>query len=159
MNNTSELRLIGMKYIDLKHHINNLSGMKDKLQDEQDKSMKFLITMAERHFTKLTPLFVNKVHINSVLKKYIRDNVEFHLMDDGKIKDIDKVSGAIIKDIENHYNKLIVASKREDSKHNRIIEKSELIRFFRSNTDQLKLFLELLNLLRDIKLTSVKRVV
>lgn len=154
--NTSEVKLIGLKYPELKRYIDNLSMMKEKLKDDGDKSLKYSITLVERQFKMIAPLFINKMHINNVLRKYIKDNVENHLDAYGKIKDVNKLASIIIKDIENHYNKLILSSKREDSKHNRIVEKGELVRFFRSNADQLRLFLELLNLLRDIKLTAVK---
>lgn len=155
--NTSEIKLIGLKYAELKRHIDNLCELKDKLKDDNEKNLKNSIINVERHFSKITPMFINKIHISNTLKKYIRDAVEDHISTVGKITNIDKLSVSIVKDIENHYNKLILASKRDDSRHNRIVEKSDLIRFFRTNTDQLKLFLELLNLLRDVKLTSAKK--
>jgi len=155
--NTSEVNLIGLKYNDLKRHIDNLSELKSNLKDENEKTLKHSITLVERHFSKITPLFVNKIHISNTLKKHVKECAEDHLSNSGKISNIDGISTIIVKEIEAHYNKLILSSKRDDSRHNRIVEKSELIRFFRTNTEQLKMFLELLNLLRDVKLTATKK--
>lgn len=48
-------------------------------------------------------------------------------------------------------------AKKEDTKKKRIIEKNEIMRFFRTNAAQLKFIFDLMNLINEAKLFIVRK--
>lgn len=63
----------------------------------------------------------------------------------------------MIINIENKLNENIASAKKSDTRLKREKEKSTVLRFFKSNKDQLKLILDLQNLLVDAKLMVVRK--
>jgi len=63
----------------------------------------------------------------------------------------------LIQYVENKLNKEILAAKKEDTKSKRIKEKSEVMRFYRSNYIALTHIFELMNLIVDAKLMIIRK--
>ena len=61
------------------------------------------------------------------------------------------------KFIEQELNKHILSSKRVDTKQNRVVEKSAVVRFLRSNAKQIKNLFDLANMIIDLKYDMEKR--
>jgi hypothetical protein len=63
----------------------------------------------------------------------------------------------LIKWIEDRLNKEILAAKKDETKKRRQQEKTELMRFYRSNAGQIKLIFDLHNRIVDAKIMIVRK--
>jgi hypothetical protein len=73
------------------------------------------------------------------------------------IKDTSRHTMELIKWIEDRLNKEILAAKKDETKKRRQQEKTELMRFYRSNAGQIKLIFDLHNLIVDAKIMVVRK--
>ena len=68
-----------------------------------------------------------------------------------QIRDTGRHTVELIKWVEDKLNKSIIEAKRADTKKNRQAEKTEVMRFYRNNINQLKLIFDLMNLIVEAK--------
>jgi hypothetical protein len=73
------------------------------------------------------------------------------------IKDTSRHTMELIRWIEDRLNKEILAAKKDETKKRRQQEKTELMRFYRSNAGQIKLIFDLHNLIVDAKIMVVRK--
>ena len=86
----TEKRLIGLSYKELSGFISELSKMKHELKDESDKKLKYSVSDIEKQFSKIDPMFINKLAVSRTVLHYIRHFTDSRLDSNGKIKDVDK---------------------------------------------------------------------
>ena len=108
-------------------------------------------------FRQLQPAVVNHIAINDTLK------IQIKAYNNSKVRAGEKITNTrthvlgLIQHIEDKANKEIAAAKREDTKHNRLLEKKELMSFYRGNAAQLKLILDIQNLIVDAKTMIIRK--
>ena len=74
-----------------------------------------------------------------------------------KIKNTTSHTNELIKTIENKLNQGVLEAKLEKTKTRKIAEKNELMRFYRSNANELKKIFDLQNLIVDAKLMVIRK--
>jgi hypothetical protein len=67
------------------------------------------------------------------------------------------VCSSDLKWVEDRLNKEIIAAKKADTKEKRIKEKTEVMRFYRTNAAQLKNIFDLMNLIIEAKLMIIRK--
>jgi maltoporin len=151
----NEKKLFDVSHAEIQSMMEKLLLEQSKITD--DNELKYLISDTLKEFEKLNPMFINKLYTNRTIARQVKKHVELKSDSDGKIRDTIMFTSEMIKKVEQKYNKLILAAKRDDSKSNRLKIKSEVMRFLKNNALQLKVLLDLRNLLIDIKQHVIKR--
>jgi maltoporin len=151
----NEKKLFDVSHAEIQSMMEKLLQEQSKINDDVD--LKYLISDTLKEFQKLNPMFINKLYTNRTIARQVKKHVELKSDSDGKIRDTIMFTSEMIKKIEQKYNKLILAAKRDDSKTNRLKIKSEIMRFLKNNALQLKVLLDLRNKLIDIKQHVIKR--
>lgn len=151
----NEKKLFDVSHAEIQSMMEKLLSEQSKITD--DNELKYLISDTLKEFEKLNPMFINKLYTNRTIARQVKKHVELKSDSDGKIRDTIMFTSEMIKKVEQKYNKLILAAKRDDSKSNRLKIKSEVMRFLKNNALQLKVLLDLRNLLIDIKQHVIKR--
>ena len=100
---------------------------------------------------------INHIAISETLK------IQIKAFNNSKVRAGEKITNTrahvigLIQHIEDKANKEIAAAKREDTKRNRQLEKKELLSFFRGNAAQLKLILDIQNLIVEAKEMIIRK--
>jgi hypothetical protein len=125
--------------------------------EEETKQITGVLSDAGRLFQSINSLTLNKIASSDVYKTYIKTFNNAKVRQGEKITDTRRHTNELINWIEMKLNKEIQDAKKEDTKKKRITEKTEVMRFFRSNSSQLKLIFDLQNVLVVAKNMVVKK--
>ena len=106
-----------------------------------------LLVMARNKQSLITPAFSNQLVVTTRYKNYIKDIVP----DEGAIINCRDMVLGIIYTVEQDMNKRILSAKEPQTKRNRMFEKTEVMKFFKSNYANMVTLLELYNLFISIK--------
>jgi hypothetical protein len=74
-----------------------------------------------------------------------------------EIRDTRAHVNGLMKWVEDKLNKEILAAKKADTKEKRIKEKTEVMRFYRTNAAQLKNVFDLMNMIIEAKLMIIRK--
>lgn len=127
----------------------NALELVDKYNEKTPKvGVDILLVMARNKLSLISPAFSNQLVVTSRYRNYIKD-----LMPEEGLPVIncrDLVLG-IIYNAEQDMNRRILSAKEPQTKHNRTFEKSEVMKFMKSNYANMVTLLELHNLFINIK--------
>lgn len=116
-----------------------------------------VLSQAGRVFQTINPLALNRISSSDVLNTQIKTFNNTKVRAGQKISNTQKHVSELIRWVEDKLNKEILSAKKEETKKKRIAEKSELIRFYRSNASQLAAIFDLMNLIVDAKIMIVRK--
>ena len=116
-----------------------------------------LLSQAGRTFQTINPLILNRISSSEIINLQIKTFNNTKVRAGQKITNTQQHVADLIRWVEEKLNKEILSAKREETKKKRIAEKSELIRFYRSNVVQLKNIFDLMNLIVDAKIIIVRK--
>jgi hypothetical protein len=74
-----------------------------------------------------------------------------------EIRDTRAHVNGLMKWVEDRLNKEIISAKKADTKEKRIKEKTEVMRFYRTNAAQLKNIFDLMNMIIEAKLMIIRK--
>jgi len=116
-----------------------------------------VLSQAGRVFQTIPALTLNRIAASDVFLNQIKTFNNTKVREGKKIADTRAHTQELINWVEARLNKEILAAKKEDTKQKRIKEKNEVMRFYRSNSVQLKLIFDLMNLIVDAKLMIIRK--
>lgn len=125
--------------------------------EDETKKITEVLSNAGRTFQSLNPPVLNRIATNDTLNLYVKTFNNTKVRAGEPIKNTQQHTTELIKWVEDKLNKEILASKKEETKKKRIAEKTEVMRFFRSNAAQLKLIFDLMNQIVDAKILVVRK--
>jgi hypothetical protein len=132
------------------------SGSASFTQDET-RQITTLLSIAGRTLQSIPALTLNRISSSETILTYIKTFNNTKVRQGKKIVDTRLHTLELIRWVEAKLNKDISDSKREETKKKRVAEKTEIMRFFRSNAVQLRSTFDLMNLLVDAKLMIVRK--
>jgi hypothetical protein len=116
-----------------------------------------VLSQAGRVFQTIPALTLNRIAASDVFLNQIKTFNNTKVREGKKIADTRAHTQELINWVEARLNKEILAAKKEDTKQKRIKEKNEVMRFYRSNSVQLKLIFDLMNMIVDAKLMVIRK--
>ena len=125
--------------------------------ETETKVISNLLTQSGRVFQTINPLILNRISSSEVINTQIKTFNNTKVRSGEKITNTQQHVTELIRWVEEKLNKEILSAKKEETKKKRIAEKSELIRFYRSNAAQLKVIFDLMNLIVDAKIIIVRK--
>lgn len=124
---------------------------------EETKKISEILSNAGRVLQSITPSVLNRISLNETFNIYVKTFNNTKVRAGEPIKNTQQHTAQLIKWIEDKLNKEILTAKKEDTRQKRIAEKSEVMRFFRGNSAQLKIIFDLMNLIVDAKVMIVRK--
>jgi hypothetical protein len=125
--------------------------------EEETQSLTAILSLAGRTFQTINPLTLNRLAASDVIRTYVKTFNNTKVREGVKIKDTNRHVLELIRWVEAKLNKDVADAKKEETKRKRIAEKTEVMRFFRTNAAQLKFIFDLQNYLIDAKLMVVRK--
>ena len=98
-----------------------------------------------------------EAEINDIILTYIKTFNNTKVREGLKIKDTRAHTAELIRWVEAKLNKDIADAKKAETKQKRVKEKTEIMRFFRGSTNELRNIFELMNQIVDAKNMIVKK--
>jgi len=124
---------------------------------QETKQITSLLSTSGRLLQTIPSLVLNRIAASEIYRTHIKT------FNNSKVRSGEKVVNTrvhtieMIKYIEDKLNKEILSAKREETKQKRIMEKNEIIRFFKSNSIHLQSIFDLMNIMVDAKNMIVKK--
>ena len=112
---------------------------------------------AGKTFGKINSMTLNRIAASDTILTYIKTFNNTKVRSGQAINDTAKHANELVKWIEEKYNKEIIAAKKEETKLKRQAEKNEMVRFFKSNLNELKNIFDLQNDLVEAKNMIIKK--
>lgn len=125
--------------------------------EQETKQITSILSQAGVLFSRMQSLTLNRIATSETIKTEIKTFNNSKVREGKKITDTTKHTVELVKWIEDKLNREILSAKREDTKKKRQEEKNEMMRFYRSNTTELKAIFDLQNLLVDAKNMIIKK--
>jgi hypothetical protein len=116
-----------------------------------------ILSDAGRIFNQLNALTLNRIASSEVYKIQIKTFNNTKVRAGEAIKNTALHTTQLIKWVEDRMNKEILSAKKSDTKEKRLIEKNEVMRFYRQSAEQIKLILDLQNKIVEAKLMIVNK--
>lgn len=116
-----------------------------------------ILSQAGRLFTTIPALTMNKISSSETYLTQIKTYNNTKVREGQEIRDTRAHVNGLMKYIEDKLNKEISAAKKEETKQKRIKEKTEVMRFYRTNAAQLKQIFDLMNLIIEAKLMIIRK--
>ena len=129
-----------------------LSGT-DLVTREEILSLSENIMKATRLLSSISSLTLNRISTSEKIKSQFKEYTELKR---NKLSDTN-ISNTYMKWVEQSLNSRILQSKRADSKHKRQIEKTEVLRFYRTNSKDIPLIFEFMSLIIEAKNMVVRK--
>lgn len=124
--------------------------------DKETQALTAILSQAGKVFQTINPITLNRIS-SGIFKEQIKTFNNTKIRAGQKITNTSQHVSELIKYIEDKLNKEILAAKKEDTKHKRIAEKNEVMRFYKSSSNQLKSVFDLMNLIVDAKLMIIRK--
>ena len=125
--------------------------------EEETKAVTKIVSDAGRLFQSINSLALNKIALSETILTEIKTYNNLKVRTGEKIANTKLHVSQLIRYMEDKYNKKIIEAKKEETKRKRQTEKNELMRFFRTNSSQLVLIFDLMNMIVDAKLMILKK--
>lgn len=119
--------------------------------EDETKKITAMLSEAGRVFQSINPLTLNKISSIEKILLQIKTFNNTKVRAGETIRDTRRHTAELIRWVEDKMNKNVLEAKRDDTKKNRLKEKNEVMRFYRTNANQLKLIFDLMNLIVDAK--------
>ena len=116
-----------------------------------------ILSQAGRLFTTIPALTMNKISSSETYLTQIKTYNNTKGREGQEIRDTRAHVNGLMKYIEDKLNKEISAAKKEETKQKRIKEKTEVMRFYRTNAAQLEQIFDLMNLIIEAKLMIIRK--
>jgi hypothetical protein len=116
-----------------------------------------ILSQAGRLFTTIPALTMNKISSSETYLVQIKTYNNTKVREGQEIRDTRAHVNGLMKWIEDKLNKEISAAKKEETKQKRIKEKTEVMRFYRTNAAQLKQIFDLMNMIIEAKLMIIRK--
>ena len=108
-------------------------------------------------FKNTSALVMNRLATNDKIKLFVKTFNNKKVREGQIISDTMRHTRELILDVEKQLNDRILEAKREDTKKNRIAEKTEIMRFFRSYAVELKKIFDIQNGITEAKNMIVRK--
>jgi hypothetical protein len=125
--------------------------------EQETKQLTETLSEAGRLFTTIPALLMNRIAANDTYLSQIKTFNNTKVRAGQEIKDTKAHTLELMKYVEDKLNKEILAAKKLDTKEKRIKEKTEIMRFYRSNATDLKKLFDLMNLIVKAKLMIIRK--
>ena len=125
--------------------------------EEETKEITYTLSQAGSLFQQINPLTMNRIAANDTILMQIKTFNNTKVRAGEKIKNTLQHTNELIRTIENKLNQSVLEAKLEKTKKERIAKKNELMRFYRSNANELKKIFDLQNLIVDAKLMVIRK--
>jgi hypothetical protein len=125
--------------------------------EQETKQLTEILSEAGRLFTTIPALLMNRIAANDTYLSQIKTFNNTKVRAGQEIRDTKAHTLELIKYVEDKLNKEILAAKKLDTKEKRIKEKTEVMRFYRSNAADLKKLFDLMNLIVKSKLMIIRK--
>jgi len=125
--------------------------------EAETKELNGILSTAGRTFQSINSLNLNRISINDIILTYIKTFNNTKVREGLKIKDTRAHTAELIRWVEAKLNKDVADAKKAETKQKRVKEKTEIMRFFRGATNDLKNIFELMNQIVDAKNMIVKK--
>jgi hypothetical protein len=116
-----------------------------------------ILSQAGRLFTTIPALTLNKISSSETYLMQIKTYNNTKVREGQEIRDTRAHVNGLMKWVEDKLNKEILAAKKVDTKEKRIKEKTEVMRFYRTNAAQLKNVFDLMNMIIEAKLMIIRK--
>ena len=116
-----------------------------------------ILSQAGRLFTTIPALTLNKIAASETYLMQIKTYNNTKVREGQEIRDTRAHVNGLMKWVEDKLNKEILAAKKADTKEKRIKEKTEVMRFYRTNAAQLKNIFDLMNMIIEAKLMVIRK--
>ena len=116
-----------------------------------------ILSQAGRLFTTIPALTLNKIASSETYLVQIKTYNNTKVREGQEIRDTRAHVNGLMKWVEDKLNKEILAAKKADTKEKRIKEKTEVMRFYRTNAAQLKNVFDLMNMIIEAKLMIIRK--
>ena len=116
-----------------------------------------ILSQAGRLFTTIPALTLNKISSSETYLMQIKTYNNTKVREGQEIRDTRAHVNGLMKWVEDRLNKEILAAKKSDTKDKRIKEKTEVMRFYRTNAAQLKNIFDLMNMIIEAKLMIIRK--
>ncbi len=125
--------------------------------ETETKQITNILSDAGRIFQALNPSVLNRIGINETILSQIKTFNNAKIRVGEKIKDTRAHTMQLIKYVEDIMNKNVLDAKKENTKRKRLLEKNEIMRFYRTNAAQLKSIFDLMNLIVEAKIMIIRK--
>ena len=125
--------------------------------EEETKQITTILSIAGRTFQTINSMTLNRIASSETILTYIKTFNNTKVREGKKITNTNQHTLDLIRWVEAKLNKDIADVKRAETKAKRTKEKTEVMRFFRTNAAQLRSIFDLQNLLVDAKLMIVRK--
>jgi hypothetical protein len=125
--------------------------------EKETKDITYILSMAGRTFQSINSLVLNRISSSETILTYIKTFNNTKVREGTKITNTQAHTLELIRWVEAKLNKEIADVKKAETKAKRAKEKTEVMRFFRTNAQQLKSIFDLMNLIVDAKLMVVRK--
>jgi hypothetical protein len=125
--------------------------------EQETKDITYILSMAGRTFQSINTMVLNRISSSESILTYIKTFNNTKVREGKKITNTQSHTLELIRWVEAKLNKEIADVKRAETKAKRAKEKTEIMRFFRTNAQQLKSIFDLMNLIVDAKLMVVRK--
>lgn len=125
--------------------------------EAETKELNAILSTAGRTFQTINSLNLNRISVNDTILTYIKTFNNTKVREGLKIKDTRAHTAELIRWVEAKLNKDVADAKKAETKQKRVKEKTEIMRFFRGATNDLRNIFELMNLIVEAKNMIVKK--
>lgn len=125
--------------------------------EQETKQITEILSEAGRLFTSIPALLMNRIAASDTYLSQIKMFNNTKVRAGQEIRDTKAHTLELMKYVEDKLNKEILAAKKLDTKEKRIREKTEVMRFYRSNAADLKKLFDLMNLIVKAKLMIIRK--
>jgi len=121
----------------------------------ETKEITGILSQAGSLFQQINPMALNRISANDTILTQIKTFYNSKVRSGEKIKNTLQHTNELIRTVEAKLNKEVLEAKLEKTKKRKIAEKNEIMRFYRTNANELKKIFDLQNLIVDAKLMIV----
>jgi hypothetical protein len=125
--------------------------------EQETQKLTQILSDAGRVFLSINPKAMNYISLNETINEQIKTFNNVKVRAGVAIKNTSEHTFELIRSIESKLNKDITDAKKEDTRKKRIVEKTEIMRFYRNNASQLKLMFDLMNLIVEAKIMIIRK--
>lgn len=124
---------------------------------QETKAITRILSDVGQLFRQASPSVMNRIKDNSVIRQYIKVFNNKKVREGQTIRDTMQHTRQLILDVEKQMNAEILEAKRAETKRNRQLKKSEVMRFFRNNAVELKRIFDIQNGVTEAKLMIINK--
>jgi hypothetical protein len=125
--------------------------------EDETKQITGILSVAGRTFKSINSLTLNRIAASDVILTYIKTFNNTKVREGLHIKDTQGHTTELIRWVEAKLNKDIADAKKEDTKHKKSLQKTEIMRFFRNSRSDLVRIFDMMNYVVDAKNMIVKK--